>query len=63
LQTRPSTLEWGEDPLQHLATCEAGQTVTYRLLANKAEAAQPSPALRDAILSLMYIAISSPNGG
>ena len=49
--------------LQHLATCEAGQTVTYRLLANKAEAAQPSPALRDAILSLMYIAISSPNGG
>jgi hypothetical protein len=49
--------------LQHLATCDAGQGVTYRLLANKAEAAQPTSVLRDAILSLTFIASSGPNGG
>jgi hypothetical protein len=49
--------------LQHVATCSAGQTVTYRLLAHKARPDQPSPVLQDAILSLVYYASNSPDGG
>jgi hypothetical protein len=49
--------------LQSIATCEAGQLVTYRLMGNKAEAAQPSPILNDATLVLTYIASTSANGG
>jgi hypothetical protein len=46
--------------MQHLSTCDAGQTVTFRLLGNKGRNDQQSPTLLDAALSVLFIASSSP---
>jgi hypothetical protein len=46
--------------LQHFATCDARQVVTYRLLANKGRDDQRHPLMLDAEMSLLFIAIGTP---
>jgi hypothetical protein len=46
--------------LQHFATCDAGQLVTYRLLANKGRDDQRHPLLLDPAMSLLFNSIGTP---
>jgi hypothetical protein len=49
--------------LTHVATCDAHQAVTYRLMANKGLPLQTAPSLNDAVLVLTYVASAGTSGG